>query len=155
MAERGVTLELFTRAGAVGTHDRLAEAIGRVRALDADDRVSGCRVHTWNKQLVPTGDGTERQRWVLERIEEFESWARERGVTLYPFFEERTRSSVLIDDEQPVIVLPVICLAVYEGERVREVFPRSDGDLTYTVFDGLAALETGVGTTPFALSEKV
>lgn len=135
-------IELFTRAGAVGTYDRVVEAIERVRELEADDRGSECRVTTWDKQITLGNGHIEGRMAVLERIEEFETWARERSVSLYPFFEERTRSSLATDGEQRVIVLPVLCLAVYEGEGLRELFPCTANEVTYTVHDGLAALET-------------
>lgn len=144
VSEATVRIELFTRAGAVGTHDRLLEAIERVRAIEADDRVADCHIGTWDKQLVLDDDGLNRNREVRTRIEAFESWADEHDVSLYPFFEERTRGSLAIDGERRVLVLPVMCLAVYEEEALSELFPRTVGEVTHTVAEGLAALEMGV-----------
>jgi hypothetical protein len=144
VSESTARIELFTRAGAVGTHDRLLEAIERVRAIEAESRVADCHIGTWNKQIVLDNGGLDRNREVRKRVEAFESWADEHGVSLYPFFEERTRGSLAIDGERTVLVLPVICLAVYEGETLSELFPRAAGEVTYTVAEGLTALETGV-----------
>jgi hypothetical protein len=124
--ESALWVKLFTRAGAAGTHDRVTEAIDRTRALEASGQVERCSVATWDKQVV-LGDGksgrSDRGRETLEKIEAFESWAAGRNASLYPFFEERTRRSLLTDGAETVVVLPVLCLAVYEGERLEAVFP--------------------------------
>ena len=125
MDESALWVKLFTRAGAVGTHDRVTEAIDRTRALEASGQVERCSVATWDKQVV-LGDGksgrSDRGRETLEKIEAFESWAAGRNASLYPFFEERTRGSLLTDGAETVVVLPVLCLAIYEGERLEAVF---------------------------------
>jgi len=148
VSEPVVRIELFTRAGAVGTYDRVIEAIERVRDLEAENRVTDCRVTTWDKQVALGNGHPDGGQAVLERIDGFESWARERSVSLYPFFQERIRSSLATDGEQRVIVLPVLCLAVYEEAELRELFPCTANEVSYTVHDGLAALETSA-SKPF------
>ena len=156
MDESALWVKLFTRAGAVGTHDRVTEAIDRTRALEASGQVERCSVATWDKQVV-LGDGksgrSDRGRETLEKIEAFESWAAGRNASLYPFFEERTRGSLLTDGAETVVVLPVLCLTIYEGERLEAVFPRMVDDVSYTVQEGLGALEAddGVSGPPLGL----
>lgn len=142
VGEPAIRIELFTRSGAVGTHDRLLEAIERARGLEADGRVADCRVETWDEQVVRDDGRLDRSRETVARIEAFESWADEHGCSLYPFFEERTRGSLAGDGERTVLVLPVMCLAIYAGESLRELFPRVAGEVSHTVAEGLAALET-------------
>lgn len=145
VSETPVRVELFTRAGAVGTYDRVTEATDWIRELDARDEVTECTVTTWDKHVALDNGRPGRSEEVLAKVEEFESWARERDASLYPFFEERTRGSLATDGEQRVIVLPVLCLAVYEAGALRELFPHAVDDVSYTVHEGLAALETDRG----------
>ena len=74
---------------------------------------------------------------------EFTEWAERNGTSLSPAFERRTRSYLGLDRVDEVVVFPVVSLALYEGERLRAVFPCSDGDRTYTVPDCLDAFERG------------
>lgn len=102
MGER-VRIKSFTRAGAVGTHDRLSETIERARALESEGRVAEYR----------------------------------------------------LGGEQTVIVLPVLCLAIYEVDVLTELSPCVVDEGTYTVYDGLATFETdGSAPTPFDRSER-
>lgn len=49
----------------------------------------------------------------------------------------------MLDDEtREVWVVPLVTLAVYEGDRLEAVYPHADGDCVRTVDDGLATLET-------------
>jgi hypothetical protein len=143
VSESIARIELFTRTGAIGTHDRLLEVIERVRAIEAEGRVADCHIDTWDKQIVLDNGSLDRNREVRKRFEAFESWADQHDVSLYPFFEERTCGSPVIDGERTVLVLPVMCLAVYEKGALSDLFPHAAGEVTYTVAEGLAALETG------------
>jgi hypothetical protein len=40
------------------------------------------------------------------------------------------------------VVLPLLCLAVYEAKTVRAVYPHVDGENVYTIHDGIEALES-------------
>ena len=122
---------------------------GRERSKPAG-RSNGVASRRGNKQVV-LGDGksgrSDRGRETLEKIEAFESWAAGRNASLYPFFEERTRGSLLTDRAETVVVLPVLCLTIYEGERLEAMFPRMVDDVSYTVQEGLGALEADDGVS--------
>lgn len=79
-------------------------------------------------------------------VTEFEQWAHEHGCTLHPAFERCNRD--LIDGNGEGwgndIRLPLLYLAVYDGETVRAVYPHTDGDTVNTIHDGIDALESMV-----------
>nr|WP_139210954.1 HTH domain-containing protein [Natrinema salaciae] len=83
-------------------------------------------LRVWGRQIaagssVIGGDDVERIR---DRLSEFECWASQNGYSLVPVFKRRERTSMVSDERTPVIVLPTICLAVYDADRLVGVFPR-------------------------------
>ncbi len=88
-----------------------------------------------------------------DAVRAFERWASEYGFEFEPAFERYDDTRIDRDDpETPrdgpdlptttqVIRLPIMCLAVYEGERLVGVTPSLDGRRVYTVTEGLEVLE--------------
>lgn len=70
------------------------------------------------------------------------AWADERGVSIRPPFGVRTTTNTVTDDTRTTLRTPVMCLAVYAGDRLANVFPHSQGGDQYSVADAIAALET-------------
>lgn len=79
----------------------------------------------------------------LAAFEAFEAWADRTDVDLAPAFDRRTRSPLLSEATHEVVVFPVVCLALYDANDLRAVFPCVDGDDVYTVQDCLDALSDG------------
>jgi hypothetical protein len=46
------------------------------------------------------------------------------------------------------LVVPAFCLAIYEGDRISAVYPHADATDSYTVHDGVDALETEILPNP-------
>lgn len=82
---------------------------------------------------------------VLDAYRRFERWADRQDLSLRPVFEVREQCWVADDAVDEVLVTPVVCLAVHEGSSLTGVYPCVDGERTYTVADGLAALEADGG----------
>jgi hypothetical protein len=152
---RPVTVELWARSlSPRGAGRRRSATVRRLERLEGD-RIDGFRVRLWGDRIghsTPEAR-TERGRAALERVATFREWADERGLTLSPFFEERTRESAFTDDGGRVLVLPEMALAEFRAGQLRRVSPCSDGDDSYAVDDHLSALAAGpesgdVGPTP-------
>lgn len=136
----GARLELFVRSSApAAARERQTATVERLRALENDDGIEAVAVRTWEKR-IPVGEGRERE--THRTYAAFEEWARGRGVELRPFFDTRECHSSITGDSHAALVLPVMCLAVSEGDRLRAVFPHASADRTYAVGDALDALET-------------
>ena len=133
-------LELFVRSSVpAAARERQTAVVERLRALERDDSIETVAVRTWEKRIPIGGD---RERETYRTYAAFEQWARGRGVELRPFFDTRQCHSSITGESYAALVLPVMCLAISEGDRLRAVFPHASTDRTYTVGDALDTLET-------------
>jgi hypothetical protein len=133
-----------------GGSDRVAQLYDRIQRLDADGTVDDVVVEVYGTRL-PTPDDSPvdalaRPMW--ERYRAFEAWATRQGYSLEPAFERRRTGSLVRDERTEVVLMPVVCLAVYVGDDVRSVVPCTTGDGVRTVDDCLAAFESGEWAPP-------
>ena len=99
-------------------------------ALDELDR------STWPAR-VPVADPPPELR---DAYLAYEQLAEERGHRLTPFFQTRECYTPEYGGWTDWLVLPAMCLAVYEDVELTAVYPHTDGEETYTVQDGLDLL---------------
>ncbi|WP_265110639.1 HTH domain-containing protein [Halosolutus halophilus] len=123
--------------------------LDRLKGLRQEGALADVSLRIWGRQIAASpsvidGDDVERIR---NRISEFESWASRNGYSLEPAFKRCEQTSMVSDERTEVVVLPTICLALYDADRLVGVFPCSDSDRTTTVHDCVIRLEnasTGV-----------
>lgn len=132
----GITVRLWTRRPVSGAR---TEVIDRLSAFRSEGTIADFEVETWPDEVVVTEQS--RHSSVVDVHERFSVWADEAGVSIEPPFDRRTVTS-LVGRSEEVLSLPVLCLAVYDGEDLRGVFPCDDGTDTWTVTDYLDACET-------------
>ena len=134
-------LELFVRSSVpAGVRERQADTAERLRALNDADRIEAVTVRTWEKRIL-VGEDRHEECEIHRAYTAFAEWARERGVELRPFFDTHECHSSFTGGSHTALVLPVMCLAVHEDDRLRSVYPHARGNQTYAVDDALAALE--------------
>ena len=139
LPEGNAQLELFVRSSVpAGARDSQSAVRERLRALEADETIEEATVRTWEKR-VPV-DAGDAERDTHRTYAAFDNWARRRGVSLTPFFDTRECHSSITGESHTALVLPVMSLAVYEGDRLSAVFPHADEDRSYTVAEALGAL---------------
>ena len=114
--------------------DRLRE---RLRELGTDGQVDEFEVIDCPKRIR-----CERpvDREARDRYDEYSRWARDRGVSLRPFFDVRECYAMDSGEKGDWVVFPAITVAVYETGALVAVYPHADGDDYRSVADGLAAL---------------
>ncbi|WP_380678424.1 HTH domain-containing protein [Salinigranum sp. GCM10025319] len=139
-AERGstptaVTMVLRVRAPVCGSRTTVIDRLGRLRATGAIEEFD---IRTWPDE-VALSEATDGDP-VVETFERFERWAAAHDLSVRPAFDVRTVSS-LIGREREVLTLPMMCLAVREGDDLVGVFPCRDGERTWTIDDCLNAYE--------------
>lgn len=140
LPEGDAQLELFVRSSVPAVaRDSQSTIRGRLRSLEDDGRIAGATVRTWEKQVPIDTDGSERETHDTHAA--FDDWARRHGVSLAPFFDTRECHSSITGKSHTALVLPVMSLAVYEGDRLSAVFPHADEDRSYTVAEALDAFE--------------
>lgn len=122
-----------------------ASIYDRLRRLEAEGVIDDCEVEVWGRK-VPRRLGDDRPAIatdLLDRIDEFRAWADRTGASLDRCFHESTVRSELTDEVRTEVRLPVVCLAVYDGDDLTAVFPHAEAGEEYTVADGLEALASG------------
>lgn len=118
------------------------EIIDRLRDLVEDGPLTDLDVDAWGASVRATGGNDVAA--VQETVDEFTCWAERNDCSLTPAFEWRATDSFL--DEEPesesVVVLPLLCLAVYDDGKLEAVYPHRDDDEVHTIHDGVEALES-------------
>ena len=134
-----VTLKLrsFPSYGITDIQDGVLLRLNRL--VDAG-KLASIDIEVWGGHAVSDAMMTSADKATIETVSGFERWAARRGYTLAPAFTYR-ECGLMLDDIRETPVVPLVTLAVYEGERLRAVYPYSDGEHVRTVNDGLEALE--------------
>lgn len=128
-------------------YDRQAAVYERLRQLQKAGKLSDVSVEVWGKQVstgddADSGEADDGAQSIRDTYRAFEEWATRSGHALTPAFDTRECRTIASNGKREVIVFPVMCLAIYDGEAVQAVFPCSTGDDVRTVEDGLAAIES-------------
>lgn len=121
-----------------GINETQTEVIDRLQRLEADGRIAGFDVDVWGASMGIARSADRNPSDVHEVVTEFERWADDQDCTLRPAFERRSARV----PEETRVVLPLLCLAVYEAEAVRAVYPHVNGEEVHTIHDGVDALES-------------
>lgn len=133
MTETGCHYELYLREDVPAHAARHQQSqVDRLEGLT--DRVTVTR---WPKRVRRWSDGE-----VLDRYDEFAAWADETGADLSPFFGSRGVYSFEDGRQFDALVLPVSCLAVYDGDDLAAVYPHTTDGTHYSVEDALDDLDT-------------
>lgn len=127
----------------LGAHDRQDVVVARLQNLTDARQIRGYSVSSWSKSLSISPDENLSRAATdsLETVREFEAWAANNGHSLEPGFRRRKLTSFMTERTREVIEVPIVCLAVYNDETLRAVYPYSASGTVYTVADGLDALE--------------
>lgn len=138
---RGTYVELYGRETlpppAATRRERLE---ARLTDLSSEGALAGFDVSTWPKRVPHDGDD-DADAAVRDRYLAFTAWAVEQGVRLTPFFDTRECYSMATGERGEWVVLPALCLAVYEDGDLAAVYPHADGDTYRSVQSGLRSLE--------------
>ena len=135
-------VKLFVRLEPeTGLESRKERVISQLGSLAGRDAIDDYDVLAWGKEIRPGGplEAAPYYRRVREYVDELRGWIDENGVSNCGF-DARDVSSPLAGESYDVVTLPAICLGVYEGEELVDVYPRRDDDTFESVVDGLASL---------------
>lgn len=113
--------------------------VERLREFDRRGVIDELRVEAWPDD-VPL-DGAPEHSAIVGRFETFQTWADGLGASIEPAFTVRERTTLVADEIEAVLVLPVVCLAIHVDGELASVVPHTKGTTTYTVDDALAELE--------------
>jgi hypothetical protein len=132
----GPRVVLFTRAELpTPARKRRDAVVQELRCLAEGDALDGFEVVDWAKRVPINAPSAERERYA-----EFSAWAGEAGVALPPFFDTRLCYCMETGEKREELVLPAMCLAIYEDGDLRTVAPHADGRRTVSVEDAIDRL---------------
>ena len=118
------------------------DLIERLHQLVAAGTLTHIDIAVWGPSLKANPVHLTDPSPIRETYLEFDQWARNQEYTLAPAFYRRTAGSLVDDVHSEVIMCPLICLGIYEGQTVQAVYPYSDGETVYTIHDGITELES-------------
>ncbi|WP_336362414.1 HTH domain-containing protein [Halalkalicoccus salilacus] len=124
-----------------GIADVQRRTVARLHRLADVGTLATIDVDVWGSHAVADSMTDHECAASTEAVSDFERWAESRGYTLAPAFAYRECGSMIDDETREVTVVPLVTLAVYEGDRLEAVYPHADGDRVRTVGDGIEALE--------------
>lgn len=145
----GVSIELYVRSLSPRSGRSQQDAIvERLQQFDRRGVIESYDVVVTGDCLCPDSAGatTEPGRFLLERVETFESWAAVNDRSLDPFFVRRTDGTDLLGDPATGILFPMVSMAEFADDRLRFVTPCKDGDRTITVRERLAEIRDDLTT---------
>ena len=139
------TVKLFIRADPeLGCETQKQAVLRRLSELDADGYIEDYEINVWTKEIRLAGPlkGTSYYQMVSEHVDAFRQWADEKGLRLNSAFKTQSLSCEITGETYTVLSLPCICLAVYDGDELRAVYPHAADETIQTVSDCLKKLET-------------
>ena len=137
--------ELFVRADLPTPSEKRRTAVeNRLQRLRCAGAIESFETTVWQKR-VPVGDEECPERG---RYEEFRDWATEAGATLSPFFDTRLCYSWETGKKRTDLVMPALCLALYEDDELVQLAPFARGGTPHAIEECLDDLEAGRAPMP-------
>jgi hypothetical protein len=137
--------ELFVRGDLPTPSERRRTAVERrLSELRCAGAIDEFETTVWEKR-VPLADGDCPER---TRYDEFVEWATEAGTALAPFFDTRRCYSTETAELRTELVMPALCLTVYEDDELVQIAPFTRGGTPHTIEECLDDLEAGRTPTP-------
>lgn len=138
-------VELFIRSNLPTPVQKRCEAVESIlQQLESDGVVAEVETTFWAKH-VPVDGGHSPER---ARYNEFCEWAREAGVCLAPYFDTRECYSFDTGERRTELVLPALCLAIYEDGELTQIAPHTKDGEPQTIENCLTALNESERSTP-------
>lgn len=110
---------------------RLERLSDRLDQLVAASDIDSYTIRRWSKHQSFDA--------AASRYHTFREWAADAGVQLSPGFDSRACYSMATGECEQSLVVPVACLAVYDGDAIDAVYPHV-GTEPRTIEDGLDVL---------------
>lgn len=129
-----------------GVNDAQRRALRGLRAAEDRGALDEVVADAWGTALACAEIAPEETS-VASLLREFDRWAASNDRELQPAFQRRVTESI-VGDERESVKLPLVCVALYDGDELVSVVPHCDGDDVYTVQDCLDALAALPDATP-------
>lgn len=121
---------------------RRTELEAGLRELVCAGVLDDARTVVWDKRVRAHGRPETVER---NRYQEFAEWATQAHVSLAPFFDTRECYSATTGEKETQLVMPTMCLAIYEDDDLVHVAPHANGGSTESVTECVESLESPAG----------
>ncbi|MFC7019144.1 MULTISPECIES: HTH domain-containing protein [Haloarcula] len=130
----------FVRADLPAPSARRRSALeGTLRNLVDAGVLDDVETVDWDKRVCADGPAETAEEI---RYEEFREWAEQANVSLTPCFDTRACYSTTTGERETHLVMPTMCLAVYEDDELVRVAPHATGGGTESVTECVARLSS-------------
>lgn len=121
-----------------------SDVIDRLQRLEDEGLITTLDIDIWGLSMGVNGPHNRDPIGTRRTVAEFERWAENHDCTLRPGFgRPDARSTADGESEQRGdVVLPLLCLAVYDDATIRAVYPHTTSEGVQTIHDGLDVLES-------------
>lgn len=134
-------VELFVRADLPTPSEKRRAAVEeRLEGLQCNGVLDEYETTDWDKRVPVEGSTGRAER---SRYNEFAAWAADAGACLAPFFDTRKCYSWETCEKRTELVMPALCLAVYEDDDLMQVAPFARGGTPHSIEECLDDLEAG------------
>jgi hypothetical protein len=133
--------ELFVRSDLPEPSEKRRAAVERrLEELQSAGVFDEYDTTVWRKRVPIAGAGDCPEGRLYN---EFAEWAADSGVCLSPFFDTRRCYSTETGEKRRELVMPALCLAVYEGGELARVAPFASGGSPHSIEDCIDDMESG------------
>lgn len=133
----GFRAELYVRANAPAPV-RVRSVIDRIDDLAADGHLDDYALHTVPPEVDladrSASEGSSDIQGLLDVVDELTG---REDCQRYPF-RVISRRSAITGETAEVLMLPVLCLLLYDGSKLVDIAPHHGSDRTWSVEDGLS-----------------
>lgn len=121
-----------------------SEVINQLQKLEAKGIVAELDIDVWGLSMGINVPRDNNPTGTQQLLSEFERWADEHDCTLRPAFSRSNAKSTADDatEHDEYTILPLLCLAIYDGTTVQSIYPHVTHDGARPIHDGLATLES-------------
>ena len=134
-------VELFVRSDLPTPSEKRQTAVeDRLQGLQCNGVLDEYETTVWDKRVPVEGSTGRVER---ARYNEFAAWAADAGACLAPFFDTRECYSWKTCEKQTELVMPALCLAVYEDDELVHVAPFARGGTPHSIEECLDDIEAG------------
>ncbi len=92
---------------------------------------------------IPSCISISKQSELTKKYKEYREWARNEGLNLSPFFVEREINSEFTQQNDKVIIPPMVFLSSHKEKEIEFIAPTRFGGDIFTIWDFLDALKQG------------
>lgn len=138
MHRKKLTVEIYVRPAQL--LEPIDAKIKTLKQLASTDHIDDLSLHAWPETITLSEETPYSD--AVDAFERMEAWADEHDISIRPPFTVRTTTSTITGETRTKLRTPLMCLTVYVGEQLANVFPHSRGDNQYTVTDAIAGLRT-------------